>query len=111
MTSIKTILAAAVLSASLFATAEASEIKPLQGVSFHAGTKHAVAYFLNENGTCKLVVTSADDANFAPVRIETAVAPHSSNLQRLTEGKAIEFTCEDGARSMMVKEQETTAAN
>ena len=50
-------VAAAITLASLGA-AEASEtMKPLQGVSFHAGTKHAVGYFLTESGSCRLVLT------------------------------------------------------
>jgi len=42
---IKTALAAAVVVAGLFGTAQATEqtMKPMEGVSFHAGAKHAVA--------------------------------------------------------------------
>ena len=63
MNSIKTIIIAATLSTLSLGAAQAAEtIKPVQAASFHDGTKHAVAYFLNDNATCKLVVMQADDA-------------------------------------------------
>ena len=72
MNSIKNITVVATLSAIFsivsLASAQAAQetMKPLQGLSFHAGTKHAVGYFLSDNGTCKLVLTLADEVNFAP---------------------------------------------
>jgi len=111
MTSIKTIFVAASLLAGLFASAEAADMKPLQGISFHAGTKHAVAYFLSERGTCKLVVTSADDANFAPARSEKAIGDGASAKFQLAEGKSINFTCRNHGQAMNVTSLETTAAN
>ena len=44
-----------------------------------AATKHAVAYFLSDNGACKLVLTVAealdadDDSKFVATRFEVAV--------------------------------------
>ena len=112
MTPIKTILVAATLSTLSIATAHAGQtMKPMQGVSFHAGTKHAVGYFLNEGKTCKLVLTLADDANFAPTRIETAIEAGKSTRYQLAEGKSFEFACQDGGNAIIVKSHETTAAN
>jgi len=113
MTMIKNILAASILSASLFGTAQAAEqtIKPLQGVSFHSGTKHAVAYFLSQGHTCKLVVTAADDANFAPTRREAAIEGGTSTKYELAQGKSLEFTCQAEARAMTVKSLTTVAGN
>jgi len=113
MTVIKNILVASILSASLFTTAQAAEqtVKPLQGISFHAGSKHAVAYFLPEGRTCKLVVTAADDAHFAPTRREAAIAPGTSTKYVLADSKALEFTCQAGAHAMAVKSLATVAAN
>jgi hypothetical protein len=116
MSPIKNVLVAAALSATVsvapFASAHAADqiMKPVQGVSFHAGTKHAAAYYLKDNRTCKLVFTLADDANFAPNRVETAIETGKSSLQQLAEGKALEFACQDNANSMTVKSQETIAA-
>ena len=113
MTTIKNILVAATLSVGLIGTAHASEqtIKPLQGVSFHAGTKHAVAYFLNGDGTCELAVTSADDTNFAPVRREAGIQPGQSLTYQLAEGNWIEFACQAQAQAMIVRWQQAVAAH
>ena len=114
MTSIKNVLVAAALSATVFVAPIASHaadqiMKPMQGVSFHAGTKHAAAYYLKDHRTCKLVFTQADDANFAPTRVEAAIESGKSSLQQLAEGKALEFACQADANSMTVKSQETIA--
>jgi hypothetical protein len=113
MTTIKNILVSAVLFAGVFGTAQAADqtMKPLQGVSFHAGTKHAVAYYLNESGTCKLVVTSADDANFASIRSEAEIEPGKTTTYQLDDGKQIEFACQGQALAMNVKSLETIAAH
>ena len=90
MNSIKNIIAAVAVSAalSLATAAQASEtLKPLQGVSFHVGTKHAVGYFLNDSNTCKLVLTQADDTNYAPTRFEAScIGSRLSPLFRLERG-------------------------
>jgi len=113
MTPIKNILVAAILSFGLLGTAQAAEqtMKPLQGVSFHSGTKHAVAYFLSASGICKLTVTSADDADFAPARIEKAIKAGKSAKYQLAEGKSLEFACQAEAQAMNVKSLEATATN
>lgn len=113
MTSIKNILVATILSASLFGTAQADEqtMKPVQGVSFHAGTKHAIAYFLRDVRTCKLVVTSVDDANFAPTRDEADMQPGMTTTYHLTDGKALEFACQAQARAVSITPLQTVAGN
>jgi hypothetical protein len=67
-----------------FGFAQAETVKPLQGVSFHAGSKDAVVYFLSENGTCKFVLTSADkDPSRPGSRLRFPVARRAAiNLQR-----------------------------
>ena len=113
MTTIKNILIAATLSFGLIGTAHAARptINPLQGVSFHAGTEHAVGYFLKDQRVCKVTVTVADDADFAPARYESAIEPGKSTTYRFTEGKAIEFHCLAEANAMQVKLLEMSAAN
>jgi hypothetical protein len=113
MTSIKYIAAIAIFATlSLATAAQASEtLKPMQGVSFHAGSKHAVGYFLNESESCKLVLTLADDANYAPTRFETAIEAGKSTRYQLAEGKSLEFACQAGAQAMIVNPLETSAAN
>jgi hypothetical protein len=113
MNPIKTIIAAATLSILSLGAAQAAEqtIKPMQGASFHAGTKHAVAYFLSEDRTCKLVLTLADDADYAPIRYEAALDPGKSTRYPLVEGTSLEFACEAGAQAMTIKSLEAVAGN
>jgi hypothetical protein len=85
-------------------------IKPLQGVSFHAGTTHAAGYYLRDNSTCQLVLTFADDANFAPSRFETAIETGRSTRYQLN-GKALEFACQANGQELAVTSLQATAAN
>jgi hypothetical protein len=114
MTSIKKILVAAASCVGLFGSAEAAEqtMKPLQGVSFHAGTKHAVAYYLDDDSHCKLVLTLAEEprdskANFEATRFEAAIAAGESTRYQFVEGASLEFTCHSEARAMKVRAQRT----
>lgn len=118
MTPIKNILVAAILSVGLFGTAQAAEqtMKPLQGVSFHAGTKHAVAYFFDENSRCKLILTVAEEPkgdvpNFEATRLEATIAAGKVTRYKLAEGKSLEFTCQAEAKAMNVQTLETVAGN
>jgi hypothetical protein len=59
-------------------------LTPGKGVSFNVGSKRAVGYFLNDNGTCKVTVVLAeatgDGATPAPpaTRVNVSVAPGKS---------------------------------
>jgi hypothetical protein len=116
MNSIKNVIvvsgvAAALTLASLGAAKASKTMKPLQGISFHVGTKHAVGYFLTYNGSCKLVLTRADDENFAPTRFEAAIEDGQSTRYQLAEGKSLEFGCQAGGQHISVNSLETTAGN
>jgi hypothetical protein len=118
MTSTKNILVAALLSLGLLGTAQASEqtMKPMQGVSFHAGTTHAVAYYTGENRLCKLVLTVAEEpkgdvATFEATRFEASLAAGRSTRYTLAKGKSLEFTCQTAAKTMNVKMLDAVAAN
>jgi hypothetical protein len=113
MNSLKTIIAATTLCtlALGFGAAQAAEtVKPLQGISFHAGTKHAAVYFLNHNAGCKLVLTLADDVRYAPVRFEAAIADGSSKQYPFVTGTPLEFACHDRGQAMTVNLLTTIAA-
>ncbi len=113
MNPIKNIVIATAISALAFTAslsgaqaADAVEtMKPLQGVSFHAGTTHAAGYYLRDNSTCELVLTIADEANFAPNRFEAAIETGRSTHYQLN-GKSLEFACQANGTEL-----ETTAAN
>jgi hypothetical protein len=110
MNAIRTIIIAATLS-TLSGYAQAAEtVKPLQGASFHAGSKDAVAYFLGESRTCKLVLTIADNGA-QPTRFEAAISGGESTSYKLTEGKSLEFVCQADAQAMTLGTAATFAAN
>jgi len=111
MTSIKTILATAAVSLAFAVSAQAESLAPAAGKSFHAGSQHAVAYFLTEDHGCKLILTVADDANYKPSRVETMIASGKSAQHPLSAGKSLSFACQSDGLTMDVSTQETTAAN
>ncbi len=111
MTSIKNIVLAATLSILSVSAAHAGEtLKPLQALSLHAGSKHAVGYFLKGNGACQLVVMAADDANYAPTRFEAAIADGASTSYEFA-GKSLEFGCRNHAQLMTVNTLAAVAAS
>jgi hypothetical protein len=81
-------------------------MKPLQGISFDVGTKHAVSYFLSEDGLCKVTLLVAealvgDEVPTAPAtRFEVAIGPGKTGRINTGEGATFEFTCNAGAEAM-----------
>ena len=109
MNSIKNITVAIALTVLSAGYAQAAEtVKPLQGVSFHAPSMDAVAYFLSENRTCKFVLTMVDTAQ--PTRFEAAIPGGESTSYKLTEGRSLEFACQADAQSMTIDLVTTVAA-
>ena len=108
MNSIKTLIVAAALSA-LSGYAQAKNLKPLQGISFHAPSMDAVAYFLSEDRSCKVVLTMADTNQ--PTRFEAAISAGESTSYKLTEGKLLEFACQPDAQSLTIHMAATVAAD
>jgi hypothetical protein len=109
MNSIKTIIVAIVLSTGLSVVAQAKTVKPLQGVSFHTETKDAVAYYLADKGTCKVVLTFTDKTLYAPTRFEDAVEADKSIRHQLDDATALEFACQADAQAMTINMLSTVA--
>ena len=84
-------------------------MKPLQGVSFHTETKDAVAYYLADKGTCKVVVTLTDKIVYAPTRFEGVIEARKSILQQIDDGKSLEFACQANAQAMTINMLTTVA--
>jgi hypothetical protein len=102
MNTIRTIIVAAALSA-LSGYAQAAEtLKPLQGVSFQTEMKDAVAYYLADKGTCKVVVMTTDKTFYAPARFEQAVKSGKPSLLRLDNAKSLEFACAPEAKALSI---------
>ena len=110
MNSGKTIIIASALSVLSFgATAQAGTVKPLQAASFHTATMDAVAYFLAEKGTCKVVVTVTNKSSFDPSRVEQAVNPGKPSVQHLDDASALEFACSPEAQALSINVLEAVA--
>jgi len=123
-TTIKKIIARTAFGAVLILTttviAEAADVltmKPLQAISFEVEAKRAVGYFLNDAGTCKLVVTMAyranaeDTSQFVATRFEAAIKGGKTKRFAVTEGKVLDFACQAGAHAMVVTGLEQIAAS
>lgn len=84
-------------------------IKPIHGMSFDLGTKHASSYFLSDNGVCKLTLMVVEahngDAVPGPTAVRLEVGIDSGKRARLdtAEGKSLEFKCQAGAQSMSIE--------
>jgi len=101
MNTIRTIIVAAAL-ATLSGYAQAETVKPLQGVSFHTEDKDAIAYYLADKGSCKVIVTLTDKAAYAPTRFEEAIEARKSVLREIGDGKALELACQPDAQAMAI---------
>ena len=81
---------------------------PMHAVTFDIGSKHAISYFLVNDGNCDLTVWLTDislDDEAAPsmaTRMVLSVAPGKTMRVGSAEGKAAEFTCATNAESMRV---------
>jgi len=108
MNTIRTIIVAAAL-ATLSGYAQAETLKPLQGVTFHTGTKDAVAYYLADKGTCKVILTFTDKTAYALTRFEDVVEVNKSAMYQIDDGNALEFACQADAQAMTIKMLATVA--
>ena len=102
MNSLKTVIITAAFSALSAGFAQAETLKPLQGVSFHTETKDAVAYYVADKGTCKVVVTFTDKTAYAPTRFDEAVEARKSIVHQIDDGRVLEFACQADAQAMTI---------
>ena len=83
-------------------------LAPASGKSFVVGTEKTVGYFLAKDGQCALTLMVAPIGDFdsvkgAGARVQFAVAPGQTSVFESSEGGALQFTCEAGAKSMTVQ--------
>ncbi len=101
-------LALSALAGAVSATSGAStaRFKPLQGLNLSVGSKHAIAYFLDENGACEfaLVVGEAFNADepqvFAPTRFSATIEAGKQARFDTGDGTLLEFSCAPRATAM-----------
>jgi hypothetical protein len=105
---------AAVLALSAFAAtgnaaAQTINVKPQQGVSLHLGSKHAVGYFLTDNGVCQLTLVVGDELKgdempaTASARFRTTVDAGKTARFDTGSGTELQFACAAGAAAMTVE--------
>lgn len=91
-------------------------INPLAAISFDAGGKHGVGYFMSAAKHCMLVLTIAEQpdwdgpTSFTVTRHELSVPAGAVTRYNSTEGKALEFACLGDASQMSVREVERVVA-
>ena len=104
------VLALSVLAAAGNAAAQSAvNVKPNQGVSLHLGAKHAVGYFLADNGVCQLTLVVGDEIKGdelpATVSARFRATVEAGKTARFDTGSGTElrFTCSPGAVAMTVE--------
>jgi hypothetical protein len=83
----------------------ANVVRPLAGLSFPVGSKHAVGYFLSERGGCDLTLLvgeSGDQVSEMPrgsaaTRFNTFVSAGRTARIDTADGPSVEFFCSTGS--------------
>lgn len=78
-------------------------MKPLAAVSFDAGAKHVIGYFVSAEGACKLTLAvheGGESAPFSTSRLQVSVDAGKSAKFDTAEGKSLLFTCRPSAQAM-----------
>src|SRR5262249_34883583 len=103
------VLALAAFAATGNAAAQTVNFKPNQGVSLHLGSKHAVGYFLTDNGVCQLTLVVGDEIrgddlpSTASARFRATVGSGKTARFDTGSGTELQFAGADGAVAMTVE--------
>jgi hypothetical protein len=105
------VLALSVLAVAANATAQSTPVnfKPNQGVSLHLGQKHAVGYFVADNGACQLTLVVGDEIKgdelptTVSARFRAAVDAGKTARFDTGSGTELQFSCTPGAVAMTVE--------
>jgi len=95
-----------------------AKLKPMQAVSLDQGDKQIVGYFVNDGGVCNLALMISDSPNGSqavpapnPSRVVVDIASGRSARIDSSTARTLNFSCEDGARSMNVTESGRAASD
>jgi hypothetical protein len=79
-------------------------MRPLRAVSFDAGAKHVVTYFIRSDEVCKLTVMIADiagdDGDAKATQLQTSIEPQQTARFATADGKYLRFVCLEHAEAM-----------
>lgn len=114
----RTLVAGLMLTNSVVAANAVDGVKtyrPYAAMTFAAGEKRGVGYFVKDAARCKLVLTIADASSeeaaneFTALRHEELVPAGAATRYNTSEGRALEFSCLPDAVAMSVREIERLA--
>ncbi len=102
-------LSALVGMGSAVADTSTNSFKPLQGVSLHLGSKHAIGYFVKGDNVCQLTLVVGEEPvgedipAVTPARFSAAIEAGRSARFDTGSGTALEFGCAPSAATMTVE--------
>ena len=102
-------LAALVGASGAMSGSASSTFKPLEGVSLHLGSKHAIGYFVKSDNVCQLTLVVGEEPAgedipaVTPARFSAAVEAGRSARFDTGSGTALEFGCAASASTMTVE--------
>jgi len=102
-------LSALVGAAGAIAGSSSNTFKPLQGVSLHLGSKHAIAYYVKGEDVCQLTLvvgeepTGDDIPMVTPARFSAAIEAGRSARFDTGSGTQLQFSCASSAMAMTVE--------
>jgi hypothetical protein len=96
------------------AGASTNTFKPLQGVSLHLGSKHAIGYYLKGDDVCQLTLVVGEEPvgeepvgeeipAVTPARFSAAIKAGRSAQFDTGSGTVLDFNCAPGAIAMTVE--------
>jgi hypothetical protein len=95
--------------------ASTTSFKPLQGVSLHLGSKHAIGYFVKSEGVCQLTLVVGEEPvgdvvpTLTPARFSAAIDAGRSARFDTGEGTVLQFGCAPSATAMTVDKLDQVA--
>lgn len=87
----------------------ATVLSAFEAANVDLGSKHAMGYYANRNGRCRLTLMMSEDGlekastDGSAARLSLVVNPGATARVESVEGKSAEFFCGPGARRMIVK--------
>ncbi len=103
-------LSALVGSAGAIAGASTNTFKPLQGVSLHLGSKHAIGYFVQGDGVCQMTLVVGEEPvgeeipQVTPTRFSAAIEAGRNARFDTGGGTQLQFNCAPAAAAMTVNQ-------
>ncbi len=102
-------LSALVGAAGAMADASTTQFKPLQGVSLHLGSKHAIGYYVKGDDVCQLTLVVGEEPlgeeipAVTPTRFSAAIGAGRSARFDTGSGTQLQFSCAPTATAMTVE--------